>query len=167
MDFDAKKDPSESEEVLHDGRRQLLKAIGAGAGYVAVRLALPAAWSTPVVASLVLPAHAQASSGLACVAETPPTGSVQDNTATITPTVTAGQVSLVIKPPAGLLSGRKPFVLCELTGTTNSVASTVIPSADAALSGQITQSFSRAKGTYKYQTRWEDGHSAWVTVVVP
>ena len=52
-----------------EGRRQLLKAVTVGGGAVVVGASLPAAWTKPVIESVVLPAHAQASGGAALTDE--------------------------------------------------------------------------------------------------
>ena len=44
-----------------EGRRRLLKALAVGGGAVVVGTSLPAAWTKPVIESVVLPAHTQAS----------------------------------------------------------------------------------------------------------
>ena len=46
-----------------EGRRQLLKALAVGGGAVVVGNSLPESWMKPVIESVVLPAHAQASGG--------------------------------------------------------------------------------------------------------
>ena len=60
-----------------ESRRKLLKSIAAGSGAVVAGKSLPESWTTPVVDSVMLPAHAQTSP-----AETPP--------ADDTPTVSGG-----------------------------------------------------------------------------
>ena len=52
-----------------EGRRRLLKALAVGGGAVVVGASLPAAWTKPVIESVVLPAHAQASGGAALTDE--------------------------------------------------------------------------------------------------
>ena len=58
-----------SDATLTEGRRQLLKAVTVGGGAVVVGASLPAAWTKPVIESVVLPAHAQASGGAALTDE--------------------------------------------------------------------------------------------------
>jgi len=50
-----------SDATRTEGRRHLLKAVTVGGGAVVVGTSLPAAWTKPVIESVVLPAHAQAS----------------------------------------------------------------------------------------------------------
>ena len=52
-----------------EGRRRLLKALAVGGGAVVVGTSLPASWTKPVIESVVLPAHAQASGGAALTDE--------------------------------------------------------------------------------------------------
>ena len=52
-----------------EGRRRLLKALAVGGGAVVVGNSLPASWTKPVIESVVLPAHAQASGGAALTDE--------------------------------------------------------------------------------------------------
>jgi hypothetical protein len=44
-----------------EGRRQLLKAIALGGGAVVAVKILPESWTTPVIDTVMLPVHAQAS----------------------------------------------------------------------------------------------------------
>ena len=52
-----------------EGRRQLLKALAVGGGAVVVGNSLPESWMKPVIESVVLPTHAQASGGVALTDE--------------------------------------------------------------------------------------------------
>ncbi len=62
MDNKLDKSDKHSQEVENPGRRQLLKLLAAG-GVVTAASLLPSRWSSPVVKSGVLPAHAQVTPG--------------------------------------------------------------------------------------------------------
>ena len=88
------------------GRRQLLKAIAATGGAVAVSTVLPGEWAEPVVEVGVLPAHAQVSVAFSMLCDTTPGG---------------GDLGLVngnisrIQPILGIISGSGS--LGGITGT--------------------------------------------------
>jgi len=78
---------------LTHGRRKVLKVLAASGGTLAAGQLVPERWSRPVIDSIVLPAHAQATPlplALSCVSD-PPAGSIVgvidpvSVTATITP----------------------------------------------------------------------------------
>jgi hypothetical protein len=164
-------------EEISEGRRELLKAVAAAGGVIATRVLLPVAWSTPIVASMSLPAHAAMSSPIS--QDEVPEGSSDTagtgpDSAAIVPAVSGGKVTLSIYPPAPVLSGRTQFqVVEELNVTTSSppekfirVVALMTPSADQGLSGSFTVDLTRSNGTYRYQLRWSGGHTAWVSVNV-
>jgi len=76
----------ENEEFINTSRRKALKTIAAGTA-VAGGMALAGKWSKPVVDTIILPAHAQATNA------TEPT----DATTTAAPTTTAGTCSPVLE----------------------------------------------------------------------
>ena len=52
-----------SKPPLPQSRRKLLKSIALGSGAIALGKTLPDSWTKPVIESVVLPVHAQASAG--------------------------------------------------------------------------------------------------------
>lgn len=134
--------------VVNDARRDLLKALATGAGYVAVRLALPAAWSAPVIASMSLPAHAQTSEASCDASTQPATGGV------VSVSVASRVVSVTMNTPAAAQTNRQAVYLCEINpaGQTN-IVSTLVPSGNA-VSAKRVEELTRAPGTYKYFVRW-------------
>jgi hypothetical protein len=164
-------------EEISEGRRELLKAVAAAGGVIATRVLLPVAWSTPIVASMSLPAHAAMSSPIS--QDKNPEGSKDEpgtgpDGAAIVSAVSSGKVTLTVLPPTSVISGRTQFqVVEELDVTTSSppekfvrVVALMTPSADSALSGSFTVDLTRSNGTYRYQLRWSGGHTAWVSVNV-
>jgi hypothetical protein len=163
-------------DQIEVGRRELLNALASAGGVLATRVLLPAVWSTPILASMALPAHAAMSSSVSQAQEP-----AQDSSATpgsgaggvaIVATVVSGKVKLVITPPAALISARTQYQVYEsLTPSGASepfvrIVGLMTPSADSTLSGSVTLELERSAGAYKYQLRWDGGHTAWVSVNV-
>jgi hypothetical protein len=166
------------QDEVSAGRRELLKAVAAASGVVATRVLLPVAWSTPIVASMALPAHAALSSA-SSQPQNSPAGSTTTpgsgaNGVAIVPTVSGETVTLTITPPASVITARTQFQVCERFDDTKAtptakfvrVVSLMTPSGDATLSGSFKLELTRPKGDYEYQLRWSDGNTAWVQVTV-
>jgi len=100
-------DPAKTTQTHSKRRRVLFASIAAGGASTAL---LPVRWSKPVVESLVLPAHAQATYTITCVG-TPPAGTTYQNNdpvtvlVTVTPNPGAGQIIQV----QGFCNGQPDF----------------------------------------------------------
>ncbi len=53
-----------TDKKSNDSRRKLLKSIAAGSGAVVAGKSMPESWSKPVIDSVMLPAHAETTSGV-------------------------------------------------------------------------------------------------------
>jgi hypothetical protein len=99
-------------------RRKLLKTIAAGSGAIIAGTILPDKWTKPVVNSIILPAHAQATTQ-------PPTApTCQDD-----PTLCAGTYT-------GTLNPAEPFIACG-TGGGVGIASNAV-SITISATGQVS-----------------------------
>lgn len=141
----------------HEGRRALLKALAVSGGYAASRVLLPALWTTPAIASLALPAHAESS--CAPVSNAPEQGSKP----TATVDSTTKQITLTFTYPDSLKSARDQFSICEeKVGGTRELLAMGVPNTLPTAVHQLT----RTPGKYRFQFRWSTGQSPWVDVEV-
>ena len=113
-----------AEPKLTKSRRKLLKSIALGGGAIAVGKTLPQSWTRPVVESVMLPAHAQASvpsvlSFSGTIFE--PNGAIQaDNTDANDKSLLAKVFDSVI--PEAKANGGYEFSICiEVNGSSCSV----------------------------------------------
>ena len=99
-------------------RRKLLSALGAGGAAAFVGTALPRAWLRPVIESVVLPLHAQASPvnfSFSCVANPPSGGTIAQNgfgTFTFSVTPNPGPINVDVEISCdGMIVSAFPFPL--------------------------------------------------------
>ncbi len=168
---------SDRDEVS-EGRRELLKALAATSGIVATRVLLPVAWSTPIVASMSLPAHAAMSSSASQPANPPSGDKAEEGSGpegvAISAAVSGTKVTLTITPPATVISARTQFQVYERFDDRKAspptpfvrVVALMTPSADKALSGSYSVELTREPADYEYQLRWTGGYTKWVAVKV-
>ncbi len=96
---DNRPEQGNSEEFVNSSRRKALKTIAAGTA-VAGGLALSGKWSKPVVDTIILPAHAQATNPVGPVTTTPE------------PTTTSGECSPMVENACyeHILSGQSDYI---------------------------------------------------------
>jgi len=157
-------------DEISEGRRELLKAVAAAGGVIATRVLLPVAWSTPIVASMALPAHAEMSNSNS-QGEAPSGDKVEtgtgENGAVFSAVIASGKITLTITPPSSVISGRKQFQVYERLDDTKAspptpfvrVVALMTPSADPAFSGSFVVELTRPPARYEYQLRWVGGHT--------
>lgn len=163
---------SEREEIS-EGRRELLKAVAAAGGVVATRVLLPVAWSTPIVASLSLPAHASMSNPNSEPLDPPASDKMVDDVG-ITVALAGTKVTLTVAPPKSVISARTQFQVYERFDDTKAsppakfvrVVALMTPSADEAFSGSYTVELTREPADYEYQLRWPGFYTKWVPAKV-
>lgn len=165
-------------EEISEGRRELLKAVAAAGGVVAARVLLPAAWSTPIVASMSLPAHAQMSNPNSQSTEPPEGDELEQGSGTdgvaIRASASGSSVTLLITPPKSVVTERTQFQVYERFDDSKAsppakfvrVVALMTPSADMGFSGTYSLQLTREPADYEYQLRWTGGYTAWVALQV-
>lgn len=129
----------ENRSSINKSRRKALKTLAAGTA-AAGAMALTSKWSKPVVDTIILPAHAQATNGAAPIATTTPA-----------PTTTTGECSPVLGPTCIEIvrDQQTQFV------TSATVTGTVIPPQAGVAINASFRSFSQPTSTshtYPFQT---------------
>jgi hypothetical protein len=154
-----------------EGRRELLKAIAAGTGALAVRVLLPAAWTTPVITALALPAHAAMSGPSTAVQESvTPAGTVSAATdavsglsANASTPLQNGEAVFTVKPPSefydALPFGNPIHLVEQNNGRAYRIATFYPQQRDAVFIHRMKSD----GGTRSYQLRWATGYTSSVT----
>lgn len=147
------------------GRRELLKILTSTTGYVALRVALPAVWSAPVVMAMALPAHAAVS----CDNSGPPANHALDASMSLKATGSGDTVTVVVEPSAAMRTSHAQYTIVERYECVEnpaayrvSVIATVVP---ATGTGAFTQTLTRTTGkAYAYRLVSDTGYTDWVPV---